>query len=211
MFVDREQAGKLLGEKLKDYKRSKNTIVFGIARGGVVVADQIAKRLEVPLQVLVIKKIGAPLSPELAIGAVGPENTVYWDEKLLGQIRPNKDYKKDLSSRKNRQRKDLEKYLLEGKRQRQIKGTIAIVADDGVATGATIFCALEYLKKRKAAKILLATPVIAEDTYLRAEKEFDSIMAVEIATNMNSVGQFYENFYQVENEEVKAIIDKQEI
>lgn len=208
MFKDRKQAGKLLSHKLRDYKNKKKVIVFGITRGGVVVAREIASELKLPLEIIVVKKIGAPLNPELAIGAVGPSKTIYWEKRLLKDFFVSHDYKAEASDAINQEREELEKYLKISDKRLFIKNKIIILVDDGVATGATVLCALKYFKKKKAAKIILATPIIAKETLSRIENYFDSIIANEIPEKLNSVGQFYEDFSQVENKEVKRIVDK---
>lgn len=209
MFADRKQAGKLLAKKLEGFKNSKNAIVFGITRGGVVVAHEISKDLKLPLEIIVIKKIGAPLNPELAIGAVGPSKTAYWEKRLLKVLFVSHDYKTEAADVKNQEREELEKYLRNGRKSLNPINKKIILVDDGVATGATVLCALKYFRKKKAAEIILATPVIARDTVDRIEKYFDSIIAIEIVKDLNAIGQFYQNFKQVENKEVKAIIERQ--
>lgn len=221
MFKDRKQAGELLAKKLNKFNNKKDTIVFGITRGGVVVADEIAKKLKLPLEIIVIKKIGAPLNPELAIGAVGPpasqarasragpSKTVYWEKRLLKALLVNHDYKTEASDIKNQEREELEKYLRRGAGSAEVKDKKIILVDDGVATGATVLCALKYFRNKKAAKVILAVPVIAKDTVDNIEKYFDSIIAIEIVKDLNAIGRFYQDFSQVENKKVKAIIERQ--
>ncbi len=209
MLKDRKQAGELLAKKLNKFKNKKDTIVFGITRGGVVVADEIAGKLKLPLEIVVIKKIGAPLNPELAVGAVGPSKTVYWEKRLLKELLVNHDYKTEASDVKNQEREELEKYLRGGKKSAEVKNKKIILVDDGVATGATVLCALKYFRKKKAAKVVLAVPVIAKDTVDNIEKYFDSIVAIEIVKDLNAIGRFYQDFSQVENKKVKAIIERQ--
>lgn len=208
MFENRKEAGKLLVKKLLKFKNSKDVIVLGITRGGVVVAWEISEKLNVPFEIIVIKKIGAPLNPELAIGAVGSSGTVYWDERILENINASKEYKKEALLIKIKEREELSKYLRINDKLLMIKDKVVILVDDGVATGTTVLAAQKFLKQKKAKKIILATPVIAQDTYNFIEKYFDSIIALEVSNELNSVGQFYREFTQVENKEVKYIIEK---
>lgn len=208
MFKDRKEAGELLAEKLQSFKNKKDVIVFGITRGGVITAWEIASELKLPFEIIVIKKIGAPLNPELAIGAVGPGKTVYWEKKLLKDLFVTHDYKAEALDVKNQEREELEKNLRGKKKQLKIANKTIILADDGVATGATVLCALKYFKKKKAGKVILAAPVIAKDTYDNIEKYFDSIVTIEVANDLNAIGQFYKDFSQVENKEVKDIISR---
>ncbi|MEK7186117.1 MAG: phosphoribosyltransferase family protein [Patescibacteria group bacterium] len=209
MFKDRKEAGKILAKKLKEFCNKDDVIVFGITRGGVVVADEISKKLKLPLEIIVIKKIGAPLNPELAIGAVGPGETVYWDERLLDDIYISEDYKKESVRVKTKEREVLENYLKSKKDRAVIKEKKIILVDDGIATGATVLTAVKYFRNKKAGKVILAAPIIAKDTYRNIDKYFDTIVALEVSNKLNSVGQFYANFDQVENTEVKDIIERQ--
>ena len=209
MFKDRDEAGNLLAQKLSAYKNKKNALVLAIPRGGAVVAYRVAKQLNLPLDIIVIKKIGAPLNPELAIGAVGPGETVYWDERLLDDIYISEDYKKESVRVKTKEREVLENYLKSKKDRAVIKEKKIILVDDGIATGATVLTAVKYFRNKKAGKVILAAPIIAKDTYRNIDKYFDTIVALEVSNKLNSVGQFYANFDQVENIEVKDIIERQ--
>lgn len=209
MFKDRKKAGQLLAKKLKEFGDKEGVIVFGITRGGVVVANEISDKLKLPLEIIVIKKIGAPLNPELAIGAVGPEDIVYWDERLLKEIFVSKEYKKKELRNKIKEREELEKFLINKKSRIRIAGKIILLVDDGVATGSTVLGAVKYFRSKKAARIDLVTPIIAEDTYNNIDKYFDSIIAIKVPRRLNAVGQFYKKFDQVENKEVKDIIGRE--
>ncbi len=209
MFEDRTEAGELLLEKLSEFRKDKEALVLGITRGGVVVADRIARKLKLPLDIIVIKKIGAPFNPELAIGAVGPGRSVYWEKRLLREVNVTSKYKKIALGDKRLERRSLERYLRGGRRAKAVKDKTVILVDDGVATGATVLGALSYLRSQKAKEVVLATPVIAKDTYNNIVKYFDSIVGVLIPDNLNAVGQFYQEFGQIENDEVKDIIKRQ--
>lgn len=209
MFKDRYEAGKLLSKKLSKFKNKKDVVVFGITRGGVVVANEIAKLLNLHLEIIVIKKIGAPLNPELAVGAVGPSKTIYWEKKLIKQLLITHDYKVEASEIKNQEREELEDYLDFKRKSLNVVSKKIILVDDGIATGTTALCALSYFRKKKAGKVILATPIIAKDTKNFIEEKYDSIVALKIVNELKAVGQFYMNFDQVENEEVKDIIRRQ--
>ena len=208
MFKDRIEAGDKLSDELVSFKDSKDTVVLGITRGGVIVADRISKRLNLPLDIIVVKKIGAPFNPELAIGAVGPGKSVYWEERFLEELNIHGDYKKQMLAIKRREARKLEKYLLGKRKALPVKNKTVILVDDGVATGATVLGTLPYLRAQNAKEVILAAPVIAKDTYDKIVKYFDSIVAIYVPFELNAVGQFYQKFTQVENEEVKDIIRK---
>ncbi|OGH21482.1 MAG: hypothetical protein A2958_01500 [Candidatus Levybacteria bacterium RIFCSPLOWO2_01_FULL_38_13] len=229
MFENRREAGKLLAEKLSNFRKDKEALVLGITRGGVVVAFEIAKKLHIPLDIIIIKKIGAPGNPELAIGAVGPKKVIYWEKDLLKKTVSGSKYRKKASEIKIKEREELEEFLrgpissplrqgsagrarlrrIKKKKPLEVRGKKVILVDDGVATGATVLCALKFLRKEKSREVILAAPVIARDTYLNIKKYFDTVTVMVIPERLYAIGQFYREFGQVENEEVKDIIDKQ--
>lgn len=232
MFKDRRQAGKKLSEKLSKFNpdligvKNKDAFVIGITRGGVVVAQEISKALKLPLDIIVIKKIGAPQNPELAIGAIGPSGVVFWDEGLIRRLNINEEYKNHLKEIKNFERGELENYLRKGRFGRlpsakfragrksrltaskplSVKNKKVILVDDGVATGATVLAAVKFFRKEKSKEVILAIPVIAKDTFLSIKKYFDAIVALRIEEKLYAIGQFYKEFHQVENEEVIKLL-----
>lgn len=206
MFDSREQAGKLLADKLFFSKDKSDIIVLGIPRGGVVVAKVVAQELKKPLDIIVTKKIGAPENPELAIGAVGPGKTVFWDDDLCQKLGMTKEIKSHELIIKNREREAREKILRGNKQTLNLKNKTAILVDDGVATGATALAAYQFLKKMRAKKIILATPVIAKDTFLNIKRYFDEVIFLEKPEEFYAVGEFYREFPQVEDEEVIELL-----
>ncbi|MCL4419070.1 phosphoribosyltransferase [Patescibacteria group bacterium] len=208
MFEDRRQAGQLLAKKLTSFENKSDTVVLGITRGGVIVAKEISVRLSLPLDIIVIKKIGAPQNPELAIGAVGPRNVVYWDQRLCRRLGINSFLRKQQLEIKREERQVLEKLFRAKRKSLSIKNKIVILIDDGVATGATVLCAQKYFKKEKSKEIILAAPVIAKDTFLNIKRYFDNIIVLEKASDLYAIGQFYKEFNQVDNEEVIKTLSK---
>ncbi len=205
MFQNRQQAGELLAAKLKDYQR-KEVVVLGIPRGGVVVASAVAEFLQLPLDIIVIKKIGAPNNPELAVGAVAGAKIIYWDNRLCRQLSITKSEKLEVRSKKLEELREREKLLRGEKKYNNFENKTVILVDDGVATGATAIAAGKFVKKMKAKKIILATTVIAKDTLLHIKRYFDEVIFLESPEEFHAVGQFYQDFPQVGDEEVKAIL-----
>ncbi len=205
MFEDREQAGYQLAQKLESFSKIQNILVLGLARGGVAVAKIISTFLNAPLEALVVKKIGAPDNPELAVGGVAPKKTVFWNEELIQSLGINNEEKNRLKKLKEIEREEQEKVLRGGK-PLEILGKTVILVDDGVATGASVVAAALFLKKEKAKKIVLATPVIAKDTLRYIKRYFDSMIYLKSADEFQAVGQFYRSFPQIEDEEVKNIL-----
>ncbi|MFH1832930.1 MAG: phosphoribosyltransferase family protein [Candidatus Levyibacteriota bacterium] len=208
MFKNREQVGGLLAQKLKSFEGKKDVLVLGIPRGGVVVAKIIAQRLKLILDIIAVKKIGAPSNPELAIGALGPKSMVYLEENLISHLGVSISEIKSLKAQKEKERKELEERLRGEKYAIDVKGKTIILVDDGVATGATVKCASIFLKKEKAKKIILAVPVISEETFDEIKTYFDQVIALSIEENFYAVGQFYSDFPQVGDNEVRNILKK---
>lgn len=206
MFRSRQEAAELLTSKLKRYRNRKSAMVLAIPRGGVVVGSVVAKRLLLALDILVVRKIGAPWNPELATGAVGPRGVVYWDDRLCHQLGLNQRIMDHELRIKERERKEREKSLRGGKRALSLKGKTAILVDDGVATGATVLAAKKSLEKMRARRVLLAIPVIAKDTFNSIKESFDRVVALSVEEEFHSVGQFYEEFPQVSDNEVVELL-----
>jgi len=206
MFENREEAAGLLALEIEKRIQERDFIVAAILRGGIVLGKIIADYFKVPLAPLVVRKLGAPSEKELAIGALGPKNTIYWDEGLIKRLCVDKEYKSSIVKEKSSEHKNLEDIINGQRKTLDFTNKKVIVIDDGVATGTTVLCANMFLKKVGAKSIMLATPVIAKDTFNNMKKYFDKVIALEIAPNFYAVGQFYRDFPQVENKEVIQII-----
>lgn len=209
-FNDRTEAGKLLARELEKY-RSKKTVVLGIPRGGVVVADRIARSLGAVLDIVLSHKLGAPSNPELAIGAICEDGTLFIDRKLTQYIGANNDY---IEHEKAQQLKEIVRKV---KLYRQILPKISlerkqvIITDDGVATGATMQAALWAVRQEKPEKIIMALPVGPEDTVTQLSKSADETVCLKTPHYFEALGRFYINFGQVEDEEIfKILRDKNE-
>lgn len=204
VFEDRREAGFLLAKKLEKFAGNSNILVLGMARGGVLVAKVISTFLNVPMDIFVVKKIGAPNNPELAVGGVAPGNTVFWNEDLVQRLGIKPDLAEVLRQGKEKEREKQEKYL-RGDKPLEISGKTVILVDDGVATGASVVAGSKFLRKKMARGIILAVPVIAKDTLRDIKEYFDDIIFLKAVEEFHAVGQFYKNFPQIENEEVKKI------
>ncbi len=216
MFKNRKEAGQLLGKKLFQYKTFFQSAVLAIPRGGVIVADQIARKLNLPLSVIIVKKLGAPANPELAIGALAPDGVCYFDYDMLSRLVIEEDYLRKEIKEKSQEIKEREKKYQTINIEKQIRNQdLIILVDDGVATGATVLAAVKYIKQKAGSvqsspisylKIILAVPVIARDTYNQLKSKVDQIIALEIADCFSAVGQFYQEFDQVSDEEVICLL-----
>jgi len=204
IFKDRHEAGKKLAEKLRKYKSKKDIIVLGIPRGGVEVAFDLAKRLKVPLNIIVTKKIGHPFEAEFAIGAVSPGTYIVDGdyEKKAGE-----KYIKKTVKEMNREIKRRYKEYTKGKMP-EIKNKIAIVVDDGLATGYTMLAAIKYVKSKNPKKLIVAVPVSAQESFEKVKALADEVICLHVPAFFNAVGSFYQEFFQLEDEEVKAYLEE---
>lgn len=209
MFEDRQDAGRKLALKISRVASQKDFIVVALARGGVALGKVIADYFGWPLEVIVIKKIGAPHNPELAIGAVGPKKTIYWDKQLVKYFALDKSFKSKALKEKTEEIEKLEKIL----RMKSINFTNKkiVLVDDGVATGASAICAAKFFQKDKAQEVILAIPVISKDIFSYINKHFDRVIALRIVNSFSSVGEFYKYFPQVSNEEMVEILNSKSI
>ncbi len=206
MFEDREEAAVKLTKKLKKIVRNKDVAVIALVRGGVVLGKIIADYFNSSLDIMVIKKIGAPDNSELAIGAVGPKNTVYWNNRLCNILNISEEEKLKLKERKEVERIQQEVILKHSRVD--FKEKTVILVDDGIATGATVITAARFLRKEKVEKVILAVPVLSKDTLRNIKKYFDTVVYLLAVGDFYAVGEFYKNFPQVENEQVLKILGK---
>lgn len=208
MFKDRKEAGQKLVAKLKNYKDNEDAIILGLPRGGVVTALQVAQGLNVPLDIVVARKIGAPGNLEFAIGAITEDGTGIFNEETISIYGISKRY---IDEEVQKEKKEAERRLklYRGKRPPlNLKGKIAILIDDGVATGATMRAAVRSAKAKGAKKVVVAVPVIALDTLQKLEQEASEMIYLDAPLFFGAVGAFYETFDQTEDEEVIEIMKK---
>jgi len=206
VFENRRQAGKLLADRLSEYANRADVLVLAIPRGGVIVGAELASKLEVDLDVIVTKKIGAPDNPELAIGAVAEDGEAIFDEKLVARLGIDQEYK--IGKARQVKREKIKDYIdkFRGGRVLEVGGKTVILTDDGVATGATAEAALIWLKSRSVKEIVLAIPTGARDSMERLEKMADKTVCLDKPVWFTAVGQFFRQFKQVDDEEVKRIL-----
>ena len=202
-FKDRVDAGKKLASALTKYK-GEQAIIFALPRGGVVLGYEIAKELAVPLDLVITRKIGYPGQEEYAIGAVAEDGHTICDPSAVALIDHNW-----LDSQ-------IEKGMLEAKRRREVylhgreplpvNGKVAIIVDDGIATGLTISLAIKEIKHRHPGKIVVAVPVSSKEAAMRIRAEVDDFIALYVPAYFMAVGEHYEKFLQIDDEEVIELI-----
>lgn len=210
IFKNRIESGKKLAKLLKKY-HSQEAVVLGLPRGGVITAKEVAKELMLPLGLTIVRKIGAPFNPEYAIAVISESGEIMKNEEEIKNINPEwfkTEAEKELSEAKRRR----EKYW-GNKKPLEIKNKIAIIVDDGVATGLTIFSAINEVKKQKPKKIVVAVPVCPKDTAIKIQQEVDELISILTPEYFaGAVGNYYKDFSQVEDEEaIEAINDPEKI
>ncbi|HVZ98522.1 MAG TPA: phosphoribosyltransferase family protein [Chitinophagaceae bacterium] len=202
MFRDRIEAGRMLAEKLKKYKGS-NGIVLAVPRGGVPVAYAVAKELNIPVDIVLTKKIGHPANKEYAIGAAS-----LTDYFVLPHTGVSDEYiQNEVEKVRERLREMYKKFMGESVPE-SITGKTVIVTDDGIATGNTFLGTVRILRKDHPAKIVIAAPVASASAVQKLSKEADEVVVVSIPDEFYGVGGFYEDFQQVSDEEVMYYLGK---
>ena len=209
MFQDRADAGRQLAAKLYHLK-GKRPIVLALPRGGVPVGFEIARALGAPLDLVLVRKIGVPWQPELALGAVtdGDDPEVFIDRRLATELMIPEDY---LAEETARQMAELERRRLvyrAGRAPLDIAGRSVIVVDDGIATGATMRVALQATLRRNPSWLVLATPVAAPNTLDSLQAEVDEVVSVETPIGLGAIGFYYRDFHQVSDAEVTEILGR---
>jgi predicted phosphoribosyltransferase len=196
LLNDRKEAGILLSERLKKYQNS-NTIILAVPRGGVPVGYEIAKRLHLPMDIVLSKKIGHPNNKEYAIGAVSM-NSMTLEEHPEAPQR----YIEDEVIRLRKLLKEKYELYMGNREPIDIQGKNVIVVDDGIATGNTLLASISMLRKKEPAKIIVAVPVLPADVIPVFQRNADEFVYLIAAKYFRGVGGFYEQFDQVEDEEV---------
>jgi len=204
-FRDRVEAGKKLATQLGEYKE-KLTVILAIPRGGVVVGYEVAKALNAPLDIIVPRKIGAPQNPELAIGAVTEDGTTILNQSLVHEIGVNP---KHIEQEKENQIKEIRRRIATYRGVRppvKLKGKTVILVDDGIATGATVRAAIHSIMNQGASEVVVAVPVAPPDAILALKKEVNKVLCLITREPFYAIGQFYEDFTQVSDDEVVKLL-----
>lgn len=205
MIQNRTQAGEALVGKLQA-NASKSAVVIGLARGGVPVARAIALAIHIPVDVLVVKKIGSPSDAELGIGAVAPDGVTFIDWRTAHRVGADEEYIKSQITKLNDQIRQKTAFYRKGKKSYQLRDKTVILVDDGAATGATLEAAIKWLRAKKARKIIVALPVAPADVVSKIKPEVDQLVVLETPKTFGSVGEFYSDFTQVEDGDVVKLL-----
>jgi predicted phosphoribosyltransferase len=204
MFRDRIDAGIQLADKLTQYKNQK-VVVLAIPRGGLPIGAIVANTLKAPLDVALSKKIGHPYHKEYAIGAVNMEDIILTDAKGI-----SKEYLEDETVRIRKKLRAREAQYYQNRKPQQLKGKTVIIIDDGIATGNTLLVTVDLVRRQKPDKIVVAIPVAPESGIikLKSNPNVDEVICLQVPHHFQAVGQFYEAFEQVSDEEAIRILEE---
>jgi putative phosphoribosyl transferase len=208
LFHDRAEAGKELAESLASYAGDADAIVLALPRGGVPVGYEIAKRLRIPLDVYIVRKLGVPGHEELAMGAVAGDGTCVVDEALIESLGVDETTLAGVVQRELDEVRRREAAYRDGRREPNIAGKDVIVVDDGLATGATMRVASMALRRRAPDSIVVAVPVAAARTCAGLRNVADRVVCPHTPEPFRAVGLYYENFEQTSDEEVRRLLEQ---
>ncbi len=209
MYKDRKDAGQKLSLLLQRY-RGENVIVYGLTRGGVPVAYEVAKYLNAPLEAFIVKKLGAPYQEELALGAIteGKEPGVYYNKEILSHMHLHESDLKSSIQMKMADIEELQKKIRPDTKLHLFPKAIAIIVDDGIATGSTMKAALKFFKKLGQFRITVAVPVGQRSVLEELGELADEVVCAEPVLYLEAVGEFYKDFTQVESKTVLALLEQ---
>lgn len=208
MFPDRVEAGRRLAEHLTHLEGRDDVVVLGLPRGGVPVAYEVATRLDLPLDVIVVRKLGVPYQPELAMGAIGEDGVRIVDPRVVAMAEVSEP---ELEAVEQRERAELQRraeLFRRGRTRLELNGKVAVIVDDGIATGSTVKAACRVARGLGAARVLVATPVAPIETAQRLAGDADEVVVVEQPAFFYAIGQFYRDFTQTSDHEVTSLLER---
>ncbi|HZD22857.1 MAG TPA: alpha/beta fold hydrolase [Acidimicrobiia bacterium] len=206
MFTDRVEAGRRLAGHLTHLSNRDDVVVLGLPRGGVPVAYEVATRLNLPLDVIVVRKLGVPYQPELAMGAIGEEGVRILDSRVLSMAGVSEH---ELEAVEDKERAELQRraeLFRSGRPRVRLEGKVAVIVDDGIATGSTIKAAARVARRLGATRIVVAAPVAPPETAERLAGDADEVVIVSQPHQFYAIGQFYLDFAQTTDDEVTSLL-----
>jgi putative phosphoribosyl transferase len=208
-FVDRAEAGRLLAQRLAGMALPPPVVVLALPRGGVPVAAEIARALHAPLDLLLVRKIGVPWQPELALAAVvdGDEPQVVVDEEVQRMCGADRAYIDAQAAHELAEIERRRRVYLRGRAPLAVAGATAVVVDDGIATGTSVRAALKALRRRRPKRLVLAVPVAPSDTLAALRAEVDDLVCLAEPEPFRAIGLHYDDFHQLDDAEVLAALD----
>lgn len=205
-FRNRYEAGALLAEKLTAYANNPDVIVLALPRGGVPVGAEVARKLNVPFDLFVVRKLGLPGHPELAMGAIASGGVRVFNGDVVDALRIPDEVINAVSAMEFQELKRREQAYRDDLPPPELEGKTVIIVDDGIATGSTMVAAISALRQLNVGRIVVATPTVARSTYDYLRENADEVVVVLVPEEFYGVGQWYEDFSQTSDEEVHRLI-----
>jgi len=208
-FTDRTEAGRALAERLVRMSLAAPVVVLALPRGGVPIGAEVARALNAPLDLLLVRKIGAPYQRELAVAAVvdGQPPDIVVDDETMAMTGVDRSYIEAEAKQELREIERRRRVYLRGRAPVGVDGATVVVVDDGIATGTTVRAALKALRRRHPARLVLAVPVAPSDTLAMLRAEVDDIVCLAEPFPFHAIGLHYDDFHQVGDDEVLAALD----
>ncbi len=208
VFKDRTEAGKQLAEALSEYDGRSDVVILGLPRGGVPVALEVAKGLKAPLDVFIVRKLGVPGHEELAMGAIASGGVRVLNKDVTQQLELSQEAIEAVAKKERQELENREKAYRGERPGIELHGKIAILVDDGIATGASMRAAVQGLQKHDPAKIVVAAPVASQEACRNFEDLADEVVCLETPWSFGGVGAWYESFPQTSNDEVRKLLEE---
>ncbi|MFZ0917659.1 MAG: phosphoribosyltransferase [Candidatus Udaeobacter sp.] len=205
-FFNRTEAGEFLAENLGSYANRDDVLVLALPRGGVPVAAEVARKLNAPLDVFVVRKLGLPGHPELAMGAIATGGVRVFNGEVMNSLRISDDVVNAVTAKELIEIQRREKVYRDDLSPPELEGKTVILVGDGIATGSTMLAAVAALRQLNVVTIVVAAPVIAGSTYYEIRRAADDVAAVIVPENFSAVGEWYEDFSQTSDYEVRALL-----
>jgi putative phosphoribosyl transferase len=208
IYRDRREAGRVLAQALTDYRGNREGLVLGLPRGGVVLAEVVAQALKLPLDVILLRKLPYPENPELAVGAIAEDGSLYLNPEFQSISGQHPEWLQPILREQMAIIHQRAKIYRSHRRPHPIRGRTVILVDDGMATGATMRVAIHAVQSAGASQTVVAVPIASPSTVRELQGEADVVVALETPWEFCAVGQAYESFAQVTDEEVCEILDR---
>ena len=206
-FEDRRDAGRQLAAQLRQYAARPDVLVLGLARGGLPVANEVARALDLPLDVFIVRKLGVPGHEELAMGAIASGDVQVLDDRLVRTLHIPQSAVEHVVTEERRELERREGAYRGGRIAPDVHGRTVILVDDGLATGASMFAAISALRKANPAKIVVAVPVAAPEVCSAMRRVADEVVCVVTPAQLYGVGAWYSDFSQTTDGEVRSILE----
>jgi len=207
-FEDRTQAGRLLGEALAEYAKRSDVVVLALPRGGVPVGFEVARMIDAPLDIMLVRKLGTPDQEELAMGAIASGGVCVLNPDIVAGIGISQEAIEAVAATERQELERRERAYRGNKPPPPVENHCIILVDDGLATGASMLAAVSALRQRKPASIVVAIPVAPPDTVQRLKQEADDVVCLATPEPFSAVGRWYREFSQISDDEVTSLLDR---